>query len=240
MAESKGGRPISGSSVPPAATRRSAARSNISGARKSAGSVWTRSTTSITKTSRLLSSFMTRARQDHAAADFGRVRAASAAVGGSDQAGAQHRADAVLDDSKSQQEIIMEVILREDIEKLGNRGDVVKVAPGYARNFLLPRRMAVAANESNKKIVEQERQAHLRKEAKVQADAADSAKLMSGSKSPSRRRPARTISCSDRSRRRYRGGAREAGLHHRAPQGASRRADQDAGRFQGHGAAAQK
>ena len=40
----------------------------------------------------------------------------------------------------------MEVILREDIEKLGQRGQVVKVAPGYARNFLLPKRLAVAAN----------------------------------------------------------------------------------------------
>ena len=73
----------------------------------------------------------------------------------------------------------MEVILREDIEKLGTRGDVVKVAPGYARNFLLPRRMAVAATSSNKAIVEQERQAHLRKDAKLQADAADLGKLMS-------------------------------------------------------------
>ncbi|HVT91582.1 MAG TPA: 50S ribosomal protein L9 [Bryobacteraceae bacterium] len=72
----------------------------------------------------------------------------------------------------------MEVILREDIEKLGNRGQVVKVAPGYARNFLLPKRLAVAATESNKKIVEQERQAHLRKEAKVAADAQDLAKLL--------------------------------------------------------------
>lgn len=72
----------------------------------------------------------------------------------------------------------MEVILREDIEKLGSRGDVVKVAPGYARNFLLPRRMAVAATGSNKTIVEQERQAHLRKDAKLQADAADLGKLM--------------------------------------------------------------
>jgi large subunit ribosomal protein L9 len=54
----------------------------------------------------------------------------------------------------------MEIILREDIDKLGQRGQVVKVAAGYARNFLLPRKLAVAANESNKKIVEQERQAH--------------------------------------------------------------------------------
>jgi len=72
----------------------------------------------------------------------------------------------------------MEVILREDIDKLGSRGQVVKVAPGFARNFLLPRRMAVAATDANRKIVEQERQAHLRKEAKLQADASDLAKLM--------------------------------------------------------------
>ena len=74
----------------------------------------------------------------------------------------------------------MEVILREDIENLGARGQVVKVAPGYARNFLLPKRMAVAATEANKKIVEQERQAHLRKEAKAQGEAQDLAKIMTG------------------------------------------------------------
>src|SRR2546430_2625253 len=74
----------------------------------------------------------------------------------------------------------MEVILREDIEKLGSRGDVVKVASGYARNFLLPKRLAVAATESNKKIVEQERSAHLRRDAKKQTDAVELGKLMSG------------------------------------------------------------
>lgn len=73
----------------------------------------------------------------------------------------------------------MEVILREDVEKLGHRGQVVKVAPGYARNFLLPRRIAVAATNANKKIVEQEREAYLRREAKVQSDAQDLAKLLS-------------------------------------------------------------
>ena len=72
----------------------------------------------------------------------------------------------------------MEVILREDIDNLGTRGQVVKVAPGYARNFLLPKRLAVQATESNKKIVEQERQAHLRKEAKAQGEAEDLGKLM--------------------------------------------------------------
>jgi large subunit ribosomal protein L9 len=72
----------------------------------------------------------------------------------------------------------MEVILREEIEQLGRRGDVVKVAPGYARNYLLPKRLAVAANESNKKIVEQEKQAYLRRESKEIGDANDLAKLM--------------------------------------------------------------
>ena len=72
----------------------------------------------------------------------------------------------------------MEVILREDIVNLGSRGAVVKVAPGYARNFLLPKKMAVAATESNKKIVEQERQSHLKREAKEAAEATDLAKLM--------------------------------------------------------------
>jgi large subunit ribosomal protein L9 len=74
----------------------------------------------------------------------------------------------------------MDVILREDIDKLGARGQVVQVATGYARNFLLPKRLAVAATESNKKIVEQERQSHLRKEAKQKTEAEDLGKLMAG------------------------------------------------------------
>src|SRR5579863_49911 len=74
----------------------------------------------------------------------------------------------------------MEVILREDVDKLGARGQLVKVAPGYARNFLLPKRLAVPATEANKKIIEQERQAHLRREAKEVADATDLGKMMSG------------------------------------------------------------
>ena len=72
----------------------------------------------------------------------------------------------------------MEIILREDVDKLGARGQVVKVAAGYARNFLLPKRMAVAATEANKKIVEQERQAHLRRDAKLVTEAQDLAKMM--------------------------------------------------------------
>ena len=74
----------------------------------------------------------------------------------------------------------MEVILREDIDNLGTRGQVVKVAPGYARNFLLPKKLAVTATGSNKKIIEQERQGHLRKEAKLQGEAQELSKLMTG------------------------------------------------------------
>jgi large subunit ribosomal protein L9 len=72
----------------------------------------------------------------------------------------------------------MEVILREDIEKLGHRGAVVKVAPGYARNYLLPKKLAVAATEANKKIIAQEREAWLRREAKVQSEAEELGKLL--------------------------------------------------------------
>ena len=74
----------------------------------------------------------------------------------------------------------MEVILRADVEKVGSRGQVVKVADGYARNYLLPKHLAVAASESNKKIVEQERQAHVRREAKDKSGAEDLAGLMTG------------------------------------------------------------
>jgi large subunit ribosomal protein L9 len=48
----------------------------------------------------------------------------------------------------------MEIILQEDIEKLGHRGDIVTVKPGYARNFLLPRKMAIAATTGNMKALE--------------------------------------------------------------------------------------
>ena len=51
----------------------------------------------------------------------------------------------------------MEVILREHVEKLGERGEIVKVADGYARNYLLPRKLALPATDGNKKHVERER-----------------------------------------------------------------------------------
>src|SRR5580765_6658687 len=51
----------------------------------------------------------------------------------------------------------MEVILREHVEHLGRRGEIVKVADGYARNYLLPRKLALLATEGNKKQIERER-----------------------------------------------------------------------------------
>src|SRR5215213_8957700 len=52
----------------------------------------------------------------------------------------------------------MEIILREHVEHLGRRGEIVKVADGYARNYLLPRKLALTVTESNKKQIERERQ----------------------------------------------------------------------------------
>jgi large subunit ribosomal protein L9 len=74
----------------------------------------------------------------------------------------------------------MEVILRQDVDKLGTRGQVVKVADGYARNYLLPKRLAVPATPANKKIVEQERQAQLRREAREKTEAEELARLLAG------------------------------------------------------------
>lgn len=65
----------------------------------------------------------------------------------------------------------MEVILKEDVHKLGSRGDVVKVADGYGRNYLLPRKLAIEANKSNKAVIEQMKAAAVRRSAREKADA---------------------------------------------------------------------
>jgi len=67
----------------------------------------------------------------------------------------------------------MEVILRDHVEKLGKRGEIVKVSDGYARNYLLPRKLALPATEGNRKHVERERKIMETREAeeKSQADA---------------------------------------------------------------------
>jgi large subunit ribosomal protein L9 len=64
-----------------------------------------------------------------------------------------------------------QVLLREDVEDLGARGEIVKVKAGYARNYLLPRKLAVQATASNVKQIEQERAALLKKEAKERGSA---------------------------------------------------------------------
>jgi large subunit ribosomal protein L9 len=64
----------------------------------------------------------------------------------------------------------MEVILRQTIDSLGRAGQVVKVADGYARNFLLPRKLAYPATPGNLKVIEFERQSLLRKEARQKDD----------------------------------------------------------------------
>ena len=67
----------------------------------------------------------------------------------------------------------MEVILREHVDNLGRRGDVVKVAEGYARNFLLPRKLALPVTEGNRRQIEREKKvAEVREtEERQQADA---------------------------------------------------------------------
>jgi large subunit ribosomal protein L9 len=64
----------------------------------------------------------------------------------------------------------MELMLREDVEKLGHRGDVVTVATGYGRNYLLPRGLAVAVTDANKAMIARERKLHEAKAAKERAE----------------------------------------------------------------------
>src|SRR2546428_13165113 len=74
----------------------------------------------------------------------------------------------------------MEVILKEDVAKLGSRGDVVKVAEGYGRNFLLPRKLAIEASSGNKKVIEQMRAASVRRSAKEKVQAEELSKQFDG------------------------------------------------------------
>ena len=64
----------------------------------------------------------------------------------------------------------VEVILKEDVNKLGHRGDVVKVADGYGRNYLLPGKLAIEATAANKAVIEQMKGSALRKSAKEKAE----------------------------------------------------------------------
>src|SRR5882724_11641414 len=71
------------------------------------------------------------------------------------------------------------VLLREDVDDLGSRGEIVRVRAGYARNYLLPRKLAVEATTGNVKGIEQERAALLKKEAKERSTAEAQSEQMS-------------------------------------------------------------
>src|SRR5438067_6817634 len=74
----------------------------------------------------------------------------------------------------------MEVILKEDVPKLGSRGDLVKVAEGFGRNYLLPRKLAIEASSGNKAVIEQMKAAAVRRSAKEKAGAEALAKQFEG------------------------------------------------------------
>ena len=72
----------------------------------------------------------------------------------------------------------MEVILKEDVESLGHRGDVVKVANGYGRNYLLPQRLAIEATTGNKAVIVQMKESAVRRAAKDKAAAQEQAEKL--------------------------------------------------------------
>jgi large subunit ribosomal protein L9 len=72
----------------------------------------------------------------------------------------------------------MEVILKEDVNKLGHRGDVVKIADGYGRNYLLPGKLAIEATPANKAVIEQMKGSAIRKLAKEKVVAEDLSKTL--------------------------------------------------------------
>ena len=74
----------------------------------------------------------------------------------------------------------MEVILREHVDNLGKRGEVVKVADGYARNFLLPRKLALVVTDENKRQIERERAVAEAREAQERGDAQALAQKLTG------------------------------------------------------------
>ena len=178
--------------------------------------------------------------QDHSPPHFGRVRAAPAAAHGRDQEGAQHRAAAVRG-----------VVLGQEESRHGSHSERRYRKTGQPRRggqgrrratpaiSCCPRRLAVAATESNKKIVEQERQAHLRKEAKQQGEAQDLAKLLTGvtvtiaQKAGENDQLFGSVTSKD-----VADALAAQELHHRPPQDPAGRAHQAAGRVQGPGAAA--
>jgi large subunit ribosomal protein L9 len=76
----------------------------------------------------------------------------------------------------------MEIILKQDVQNLGNKDEIVKVKNGYARNYLIPQGLAITATESAKKVLAENTKQRAHKEAKIKADAEVIAKSLEGVK----------------------------------------------------------
>jgi large subunit ribosomal protein L9 len=76
----------------------------------------------------------------------------------------------------------MEVILKEDVAKLGHKNDIVTVRPGYGRNYLIPRGIAILATESAKKVFAENKRQQAHKEEKIRNEALELAKKLEGKK----------------------------------------------------------
>jgi large subunit ribosomal protein L9 len=74
----------------------------------------------------------------------------------------------------------MEIILKQEVENLGSKDEIVKVKPGYARNFLIPQGIAIPATESNKKILAENLKQRAHKEAKILEEAKKMAEGIAG------------------------------------------------------------
>ncbi len=125
----------------------------------------------------------------------------------------------------------MEVILKEDVQKLGHRGDVVKVADGYGRNYLLPGKLAIEATAANKAVIEQMKASAVRKSAKEKAQSEELAKQMDAVELTFERKVGEndhlfgSVTSGDIAQ-----AARSPGLRRRPPQNRPRRAAQAARR----------
>ena len=76
----------------------------------------------------------------------------------------------------------MDIILKQDVNNLGYKNDIVTVKPGYARNFLIPQGMAILATERNRKILAEEMRQQAHKEEKVRNEAQEKANIINGLK----------------------------------------------------------
>jgi hypothetical protein len=134
---------------------------------------------------------------------------------------------------------VMELILRDDVEKLGRRGDVVKVKDGYARNFLLPRGLGMPVTAANKAMIEKERKAQEARLAKEKAEFEALAARIGGLRFVAPAQGGRERAALRLGDLRRRGGVPEVEGHRdRQAQGAPRRGDQAPRRARGQDQAA--